>query len=162
MADDKDIVAELRAMFPLERGDGARGYVIANEAAARIQSDAATIAALRVALEAERAAVKRVQGAFRGFQEAQKPITETYVRNSRLNSEAIATLDSERQANALLTAEVDRLTPYVEAFRREERRADDLATENDQLREAFAAVLEAIRDQDECEAFSIARQAHKE
>jgi hypothetical protein len=39
-----------------------------------------------------------------------------------------------------LADEVERLTPYVEAFRREERRADDLATEADRLREAHSTV----------------------
>lgn len=52
---------------------------------------------------------------------------------------------------ALLNAladEVERLTPYVEAFRREERRADDLATAVDRLQAALEAARAALGEAD--------------
>lgn len=46
-----------------------------------------------------------------------------------------------------LAAEVSRLTPYVEAFRREEARADKLGTEVDDLRDQLSAIAQrALRE----------------
>lgn len=46
---------------------------------------------------------------------------------------------------AQLEREVERLTPYVEAFRREERRADQFVEECDHLRELGKRAAEFIR-----------------
>lgn len=49
--------------------------------------------------------VRRVQASARTLDACQKQISDTYVTNSAINREAVATLDSERAANAILTEE---------------------------------------------------------
>ena len=50
--------------------------------------------------------VKRVQAAARTLDVTRQQIADTYARNSAINKEAVETLDSERAANAILTAEL--------------------------------------------------------
>lgn len=49
--------------------------------------------------------VRRVQSSARTLTATQKEIYDHYQKASKINTEAVATLDSEREANAILTAE---------------------------------------------------------
>ena len=54
--------------------------------------------------------VRRVQASARTLTATQAEIYERYHKATGINTEAVATLDSEREANAILTAEVAVLT----------------------------------------------------
>jgi len=76
--------------------------------------------------------VKRVQASARTLTAVQGQIYEHYRKNSAINHEAVTTLDSERQANAILTDQLDAAT----------RRADELAAALEKLRETLKDVRE--------------------
>lgn len=63
------------------------------------------------------------------------------IRASILHASAAWGSSDDGALIGALADEVERLTPYVDAFRREERRADDLATEAEGLREVLREIL---------------------
>lgn len=63
--------------------------------------------------------VKRVQAAARTLDVTRQQIADTYARNSAINKEAVETLDSERAANAILTAELDATREALAKFKPE-------------------------------------------
>lgn len=63
--------------------------------------------------------VGRVQASARALSSTQTEIYEHYRKASVLNTEAIETLDSEREANALLTQEIDELTERLQVIAQE-------------------------------------------
>ena len=61
--------------------------------------------------------VRRVQASARTLTATQAEIYERYHKATGINTEAVATLDSEREANAILTAEVAALTAERDRLR---------------------------------------------
>lgn len=53
--------------------------------------------------------VRRVQASARTLDATRAEIYDHYAKASQINTEAVTTLDSEREANAILTAEIERL-----------------------------------------------------
>lgn len=76
----------------------------------RIQSTTAMAAEI----ERLKETIRRVQASVRTLSKAQEEIYTTYARNSALNNEAVNMLDSERDANAIMTDEIERLKAEVE------------------------------------------------
>jgi predicted nuclease with TOPRIM domain len=73
------------------------------------------------ALNAENAGlnetVRRVQAAARTLETTRCEIYQHYVENSKINAVAVSTLDSEREANALLTADIERKDAEIARLR---------------------------------------------
>lgn len=73
----------------------------------RIVRDAADrIEALSAEVEHQKSLVRKVQASARTLDATRTEIYDHYVKNSAINHEAVATLDSEREANARLTEEL--------------------------------------------------------
>lgn len=98
-----DLVERLEAWSDndAEYGHHARSQALA-QAAAEIKKLVATLAKVR------RSALS--------LTETQRQIYDHYQAASKINAEAVGTLDSERAANALLTEENDRLRAHCEAM----------------------------------------------
>jgi len=84
------------------------------QAADLLEADRDTIDRLTRENEALKETVHRVQAASRTLNSTNSEIYSGYVRASKINSEAVATLDSERAANAILTEENEALKAEVE------------------------------------------------
>ena len=92
-----DLIARLRSMYS-HRGDGIPTQYVnpdGPEAADEIERLNATL--------------EKVRRSALTITEAQRQIYDHYQSSSKINREAVGTLDSERECNALLTAEVETL-----------------------------------------------------
>jgi len=67
------------------------------------------LAEARAEIECQKATVKRVQAAAKTLETTRCEVYNHYVNASKINTEAVATLDSERAANAMLTEGNDTL-----------------------------------------------------
>lgn len=107
MSDDKTLVERLR-----DYGDGeyVQNHYDRIEAADLIEALSAEIARLTET-------VRRVQAAARTLETTRCEIYQHYVENSKINAAAVSTLDSEREANALLTADIERKDTEIARLR---------------------------------------------
>ncbi|MDR6511430.1 nicotinamide riboside kinase [Novosphingobium capsulatum] len=106
----------------MERAQGLSGYAgrdcnfipVAAVAGLIDQHDAALQSA-RAEIERLRETVRRVQASAKTLDATQSQIYDHYRKASVINVEAVATLDSERAANAILTNEIERLREALES-----------------------------------------------
>jgi len=92
-------LAKTRARFQTRLEHSVRAHAVS---LARIEQ-------LEAENEAMKETVRRVQASARTLDASQREIYDHYVKVSVVNTEAVATLDSERDANALLTERIEQL-----------------------------------------------------
>lgn len=121
-----DLIARLRAMYS-HRGDGIPTQYVnpdGPEAADEIERLNATL--------------EKVRRSALTLTETQRQIYDHYQKASTINKEAVSTLDSERECNALLTAEIDRLRQTLEWYAEQARLCRLIHSEGDAGRHALS------------------------
>jgi len=109
----EQFIGALHALRAEPVPDGA----LAGVAADLIEQQRAEIAALQAEVAKANETVRRVQASARTIDATRSEIYAGYVKAGKVNTEAVATLDSEREANAILTAENTALCNRVDALK---------------------------------------------
>lgn len=89
-------------------------------------------------IEKLNATLEKVRRSALTLTETQRQIYDHYQAASKINREAVGTLDSERECNALLTAEIDRLRQTLEWYAEQARLCRLIHSEGDAGRHALS------------------------